>query len=355
MSHKGQGTQVFELSFGDAGLDQHKQQTLGGNLGQHDVTGGLAVHQKLLAYGVGQRRPGLAALAEHLGGELRHGAGGLGENLVQFGNENVDFGNELDETLGNENDAVGLAHAIASFHQVHNFVHNGGKRLLFAPHLLANQNQVGMGLHAALHGEVRSGAPHHADEVVRVMRAAGVGAQVADKLGVGSSRGVKAKADLDVAGLHVAVHSLRHADDATGLAQNGAAVGQVGGDAIGKVVGNEGGVAVGAISADNNQTVQIQVVYGFNYVVEVSVAGNLAATGEEHVEATHVAELIHHLGSHDFVLTVHQPVQAAVEANELRLGVAQVQVVKHAGYDVVATGGGPAAENHADLQNRVRR
>ncbi|GBE60728.1 hypothetical protein BOVATA_022210 [Babesia ovata] len=212
---------------------------------------------------------------------------------------------------------------ITFLHEVHNIINNGGQRLLLSADLLANQNHVRVRLHTALQSEMGRRTAHDANEVVRVLGAAGVSAQVANELGVRARSGVEPKAHLYVVRLHVTVHCFGDANNATGLAKHRVAIRDVRRLAPRKVVGKQSSVAVGTITTNNDQTVQIQIVHSLNGAVKVSHTGNLATTGQQHVETTHVSELLHQIITNDLVLAIEEPVQTTVETYQLGLRVAQ--------------------------------
>ena len=70
---------------------------------------------------------------------------GLSQHVVQLGDEFLDSGNELNQTLGNDDSTEVVAISSTLAHHVCNISHDVVQALLLGFHLLADEADVGLG------------------------------------------------------------------------------------------------------------------------------------------------------------------------------------------------------------------
>ena len=182
------------------------------------------------------------------------------DDLVELLDQRAHFGDELDEAFGEKDHAVVLAELGALHDQIHHFLRDLLHRLLLLRDLLADERVVRVRLEGALHGDVRRRAAHQAHEMVVFLRGQRVHADVPDQLRVDLARRVKTERHRDVVVLQIAVDRLRAADHVRAVM-----------DAL-EVLRQQGGVRVGVVAADDDQTVQFQIVAHLRGRLELPVS-----------------------------------------------------------------------------------
>ena len=90
---------------------------------------------------------------------------GLSQHVVQLGDEFLDSGNELNQTLGNDDSTEVVAISSTLAHHVCNIGHDVVQALLLGFYLLRDETDVRLSLQGTLQCNVRSRAAHHLDEV----------------------------------------------------------------------------------------------------------------------------------------------------------------------------------------------
>ena len=196
-----------------------------------------------------------------------------------------------------------------------------------------------MGLEGALHGDVGGASAHQTDEVVVLLGGEGVGADVADDLGVDLGGGIVAEGDGDVLVLEIAIDGLGAADD-LGLEVVG-----------GEVLGEEGGVGVGVVATDDDEAVEAELGAGLSGGSELLFLLDLVTAGADHIEATHVSVLVHVLGGDLDVVVGEDALWSAAEA--VALAADLLGEVEDTGDDVVASGSLAAGEDDTDADGVV--
>ena len=265
---------------GQLGFDQLHQELFGLDFGHLHVSVGVSVQQKLLADRPGQE----VEQSGGFGGELRQNVGVelsefqlgcvplLGQDVVDLRNQGFGLSDELDQTLGDQEDPVVLSGLRAGDDDISQFLCDLVQLDSLGLNFLADEGLGGPSQKRALQGNVRGGPAHQTDEVVVLLRGDCVDHNVADQLGVGLAGGVEAEADLDVLVLQVAVNGLGSADHAR------AAV------VLREVLRQQAGVGVRVIAADDDQPVQLEALAVLHGLLELLGGLDLVAAGHDHVE-----------------------------------------------------------------------
>ena len=214
-----------------------------------DVAVGIAVEGELTGYAVGQRvvdgGVGGGEVLKDVFALLRNfhfgKAFGLGQQVVELGDERLHGGDELDEALGDEDDAVVVAFLGAGGDGLCQVVDNLGEGHILSLDLLADDADVGLALQGALKGDVAGGTAHELDEMPVFLCGVAVALDVADYLAVDLGGGVETEGGLNHLVLEVAVDGLGAADNLDACA-----------DAV-VVFGQHCGVGVGVVAADDDE------------------------------------------------------------------------------------------------------
>ena len=247
------------LTLGQLLLHTAHNELLRLDLGHLHVAVGITIQSQLVTQGGGEVVKEVASL----GGEVLGDGGLLGvtsrNHVVDLGDECSHLGDELDQSLGEEDHAVVLAQLGAFDDELHHLLGDLLDGLLLGGDLLADEGIVGMGLEGTLHGDVRSRTTHQTYEVVVLLGGEGIHADVADKLRVDLAGSVEAEGDGDVVVLQIAVNGLRAANHVCAVI-----------NAL-EVLGENGSIGVGVISSNHNQTVQLQIVAYLGRSLELDV------------------------------------------------------------------------------------
>ncbi|MEN9470538.1 MAG: hypothetical protein RL630_2271, partial [Verrucomicrobiota bacterium] len=122
----------------------------------------------------------------------------VGEGFVKFADEDSHFGDEFDQTFGNEDGSEFFAVGGALDDGVGDVVHNVFQGKLALGDFLGNERDVWSSLESALESDVRSRAAHELDEMPVFSGRDGIALNVSDEVGVNFAGGVEAEARLDV-------------------------------------------------------------------------------------------------------------------------------------------------------------
>mmetsp|Transcript_81623 Transcript_81623/g.257421 ORF Transcript_81623/g.257421 Transcript_81623/m.257421 type:complete len:1086 (-) Transcript_81623:349-3606(-) len=286
-----------------------------------------------------------------LGGDVGDGVPaalvvGVRHDLHDLGEEEAHLRDVHDEAHRHQHHAVVAARLVPLDDDVADAPHDVDHAL--AEELAAReQHEVGHHRQRALHGDVRPGVAHGADEDPPVPRGLGHAAHVAEVVAQRPADGVEAGGLLHEG--EVAVEGDRHADDARGEVLRGAGL------------RDEGGVALRGQVADEHEAVQPvrrdRRHHGLEVVLEAQ--GRRVVELAEHVLAAQVAVLVHHAPVHDDRVPLDEALEAAQVAQDLARARLLRQVVEEPRHHVVESGRLVACEHNAHAQRprllRLRR
>ena len=197
------------------------------------------------------------------------------DDVADLDDQDVDFVDELQDALGDQDGAVIFPQPGPLHHHVGDEAHHlvDGQLVFFD--LLADEDDVGMGLEGHLQGDVGGAAAHEAVEMPVLQVRLAVGIEVADLGGKGHAGRVVAEGNLQEArDLEVAVDGLGDADDL--------------GAQLPQILRQEGGVGVGVVAPHHHQAVQLEGGAGLPALLHLLGGVDLVPAGAQHVEAAGV-------------------------------------------------------------------
>ena len=287
-----------------------------------------------------------------LGGEFAHDPFALcfgvygcclcgSEQIVEFGDEFLHGGDELNETFGNEHRAEVVAGGSALGHHFSDVGHDVVERHVLLFHFFAHDADIGLALQGAFQSDMAGGAAHELDEVPVFAGGVGVALDVADDLCISLAGRVETEARLDLFVLQVAVDGLGAADDLYAVLLGGI------------IFGQDAGIRVGVVAADDNDGLDAQFADDLQTGLELILLLQLRTAGTDHVETARVAIFVDDFGCQLYVLVVYQTAGAHEEAVELVLGALLLEFVEEAADNIVAAGSLTAGEDDADVHRLV--
>ena len=149
-----------------------------------------------------------------------------GEGVVELSDEFLDGGDELDESLRNDDGSEVVTACSTCGDGIGDVSDDLVQALLLGLDLFGDEADVRLGLEGALKGDVGGAAPHHLDEMPVLAGGVAVALDVADELAVGLAGGVEAEGSLDLAVLEVAVDGLGASDDLDAVLLGGIVLGE---------------------------------------------------------------------------------------------------------------------------------
>jgi len=264
---------ALSLSLFELSLDQHDQELFGFDLGDLDVTVGISVQKELLADGNGEESEKFSRLrGEALADEINKVVDvgrlvfSVGEDFVDFLDEDVGFSDEFDEAFGDQDDTEVSLVSGSFADQIGDIVNNLVERDFLLLDFFTDDGQVGTGEESALQSDVGGRSAHKSDEMVVFLGGSGIQTDVTDQFGVGLAGSVKTEGDFDVLVLQITIDGLGAADNS-----DGAVVGL-------KVFGQQAGVGIGVITSDDDQTVQFKGLAVSQRALELFGSFNLVSS-----------------------------------------------------------------------------
>lgn len=113
---------------------------------------------------------------------LLYGVFVCAKELVEFADEALELGDELDEAFGDKDDTEVVAVGSTRFHDAGNVFNNLVEAHIVCLNFLADKADVGLGLQGALEGDVAGATAHELDEVPIFLGRVAVALYVADNL-----------------------------------------------------------------------------------------------------------------------------------------------------------------------------
>ena len=316
-------------------LDTADDELFSFDLGDLDITVGIAIQRQLVTQGLGQVVEQVSALFLELAGDFFLTARTLSNHFVQLLDQGAHFRNELDQTFGKQDDTVVLANLASLHDQFHDFLGDLLDRLLLLLDLLADEGEVGVGLEGTFHGDVGGGAAHQTNEVVVLLGGESIHANIANQFGVDFASGVETEGDGDVVVLQVTVDGLGTANDV------GAVVNAL------EILGKQGSVGVGVISTNHNETVQVEVVADLGGGLELVVSLDLITARADHIESTHISVLVHELVIDLDVLSSENATRTVAEA--IHIAADLLDKVVNTSNDVMTAGSLTTGKNNTNV------
>ena len=347
----GQGSETAFISAGrlevvQAGFHKVDEEALGIDAGDLDIAVRVAVEDELVGDVVGEGFVEAGGGSGEffgdegaLGGEVGQGVEGIavvGECFVEFADEDSHFGNEFDQTFGNEDGSEFFAVGGALGDGVGDVIDDVFEGELALGDFLGNERDVWASLESALETDVRSRAAHELDEVPVFSRRDGIALNVSDEVGVDFAGGVEAKAGLDVFAFEVAIDGLGNADNRErGLAGGGE-------------FSEFGGVRIRVITADDDQRGEVAGFGCFEGLQEILFGFQLGAAGADDVEAAGVSVAFQKLGIDLRAVIGEKAIWAIAESNEGAFGVDLFNGIEDSRDHIVSTRRWATREDHAD-------
>ena len=330
----------------DVRVDHLSEHLLGFNLRDLDIAVGVAVADQLRLDGGGK---GLEDLLVGVGKILFDECDlavkikrvklrlVLCKQVVEFGDEGLDLGDELNEPLGNEDDAEvhGVGGAVDD--DCGQLVHDLLEGELLCGDLLRDDARLRVCLECAFQCDVGCGAPHQLDEVPVFACAICVAHDVSDQFRVDLGCGVEAEGDFDPCVLEVSVDSLRASD-------------HLDSGVLGEEILRQGaGIRIRVVPADDDNCGDAMLLAGRHDLLKLLLGLELCAPAADHVKATRIAVAVDDFVRQEDLLVLDESRRASEESEELVFGVKLLESVVESRDHIVSAGGLSSGEDDASL------
>ncbi len=259
-----------------------------------------------------------------------------GEQLVDFGNQNGELGNEFYDTFWNDGYAEVPALGGAIGYGISDIVGNLGQRHLLGGNFFADQADVRLGFQRTFQRYVGSGAAHDLYKVPVFLCGVGVALDVADQLAVGFGSGVESEGALDVFVLKVAVDGLGAADYLNA------------GVVSSKVLGQNGCIGVGVVAADDDNSGDAVAFAYFCNHCELLFGFKLGSAGADDIETSGISVLVDILIIKDDIVVVQKAAGAALKAVQYVGGAGCLKRIVQTADNVVSARSLAAGKDNAD-------
>ena len=245
------------------------------------------------------------------------------QHVVELGNQLLDSGDELDDTLRDDDSTEVVTVGSADSNSVGDVRHDVVEAHSLLLDLLGNEADVRLSLECALKGDVRSRATHHLDEVPVLAGRVTVALDVTDQLRVGLTSGIEAERGLNLRVLQVTVDGLRTTDHLHTIL-----LGSI-------VLSQHTSVGVRVVTTDNHDSLDVELADDLQTLLELIDLLQLCTARADHVETASVAILVDNLWSQLHIVMINQTTRAEDETEETVLRVELLDLIEQTGNHVM--------------------
>ena len=259
------------------------------------------------------------------------------EEVIEFGNEFLHFGDEFDETFGDQ-DNTEVFFVFSTFdHDVSDVGNDIIECLLFCSDFFGDDGDVCLGFKSAFESNVRSGTAHQLDEVPIFLGGVCIAFDVSDQFAVNLGCGIETEGGFNVLVLEVTVDGFGAADDLDGHV------------VLLVVFSEKTGVCVGVITADDDEGIDSEGFAVFCTFIELFFEFEFGSSGTDHIESACVAVSIHEFIGDFNVVVVDESAGTAFETEEFGIFVEALDTVIDPCDHVMSAGSLSAGEDDTDV------
>ena len=255
----------------------------------------------------------------------RFARSGIGQHFVEFGNQFLDSGDELNQTFGDKHRTEVITIGSALSHDIGDVVHHliQAHSLLFD--FLGDEANVGLGLEGALEGDMAGGTTHKFNEVPVLASGVTVALDVTNQFAVSLAGSVETKGSLNLLVLQVTIDGLGATDYLYAIILGGI------------VFSKHTSVGVGVVATDNHESLDAKFAKDFDSALKLLYLLELRTATSDDIKTTSIAIFVNKFVSELYILMVNETAGSHQEAIQFAILVERLHAIVETADYVVTT------------------
>ena len=232
----------------------------------------------------------------------RFARSGIGQHFVEFGNQFLDSGDELNQTFGDEHRTEVVSIGSALSHDIGDVAYHFVQAHSLLLDFLGDEANVGLGLKGALEGDMASRATHEFDEVPVLASGVTVALDVTNQFAVSLAGSVETKGSLNLLVLQVTIDGLGATDYLHAIILGGI------------VFSQHTSIGIGVVASDNHESLDAKFAKDFDSALKLLYLLELRTATSDDIKTTSIAIFVNKFVSELYILMVNEATRSHQEA-----------------------------------------